>query len=135
MKQLGLIVNPMAGIGGKVGLKGSDGEEIRKLAFSLGAKQEAPDKVIRALKRMAEAGHDVHIITCPGKMGEDEAKAAGYDPEIIDGIATEIRRRRRYGQRRLQRDRNGHSGGRHSGRRQDPFRRIRRVPYPRRRGS
>ena len=80
----------MAGIGGKVGLKGSDGEEIRKLAFSLGAKQEAPDKVIRALKRMAEAGHDVHIITCPGKMGEDEAKAAGYDPEIIDGIATEI---------------------------------------------
>ena len=90
MKQLGLIVNPMAGIGGKVGLKGSDGEEIRKLAFSLGAKQEAPDKVIRALKRMAEAGHDVHIITCPGKMGEDEAKAAGYDPEIIDGIATEI---------------------------------------------
>ena len=147
MKQLGLIVNPMAGIGGKVGLKGSDGEEIRKLAFSLGAKQEAPDKVIRALKRMAEAGHDVHIITCPGKMGEDEAKAAGYDPEIIDGIATEITsaddtkkaaeilRRRRYGQRRLQRDRNGHSGGRHSGRRQDPFRRIRRVPYPRRRGS
>ena len=90
MKQLGLIVNPMAGIGGKVGLKGSDGEEIRKLAFSLGAKQEAPDKVIRALKRMAEAGHDVHIITCPGKMGEDEAKAAGYDLEIIDGIATEI---------------------------------------------
>lgn len=78
----------MAGIGGRVGLKGSDGEEIRNLAFSLGAVQEAPGKVIKALLKMAEAGHPLHIITCPGSMGEDEAKAAGFDPEIIDGIAT-----------------------------------------------
>ena len=89
MKQLGLIVNPMAGIGGRVGLKGSDGEEIRMLAFSLGAVQEAPGKVVRSLKRMKECGHEVHIITCPGSMGEEEAREAGYDPEIIEGISTD----------------------------------------------
>ena len=89
MKQLGLIVNPMAGIGGRVGLKGSDGEEIRELAFSLGAVQEAPGKVVRSLKRMKECGHEVHIITCPGSMGEEEAIKAGYDPEVIEGISTE----------------------------------------------
>lgn len=89
MKQLGLVVNPMAGIGGKVGLKGSDGERIRSLALSLGAKPEAPDKVIKALKKMAERNNEIEIITCPGAMGEYEAIAAGYIPTVITGISTE----------------------------------------------
>ena len=45
---IGLIVNPMAGIGGRVGLKGSDGADIRSAAFSLGAVQEAPAKAVKA---------------------------------------------------------------------------------------
>ena len=88
MKQLGLIVNPMAGIGGKVGLKGSDGDHIRSLALSLGARPEAPDKVIKALKLMKERNNEIQIIPCPGAMGEDEARAAGYDPIVLDGIST-----------------------------------------------
>ena len=49
MKTIGLIVNPFAGIGGKVGLKGSDGERIRHKAFQLGAIPEAHLKAMRTL--------------------------------------------------------------------------------------
>lgn len=87
MKRLGLIINPMAGIGGKVGLKGSDGDEIRRLALSMGAAVEAPAKASKALAELAGSNDEISIITCPGLMGQDEAKAAGFDPEILDGIS------------------------------------------------
>ena len=32
---IGLIVNPLAGLGGSLALKGSDGEELRELAATL----------------------------------------------------------------------------------------------------
>lgn len=85
MKKVGLIVNPVAGIGGKVGLKGSDGEETQKKAFELGAVPESGKKTAIAL-RVLKSGEDfVKIITCPGEMGENICKEAGMDCEVISG--------------------------------------------------
>ncbi|MGI5892455.1 MAG: ATP-NAD kinase family protein [Bacillota bacterium] len=86
MKKLGLIVNPIAGMGGRVGLKGSDGQQILEQAKALGAKPEAPQRTIEALKIITTANSDIHLFTYPGEMGEDEAKAVGLNPFVLGKI-------------------------------------------------
>lgn len=81
--KLGLIVNPIAGMGGRVGLKGTDGPEILEKARELGAKPEAPIKATKALKELIPIKDDLEIITYPGPMGEDSAREAGFEPTII----------------------------------------------------
>jgi predicted polyphosphate/ATP-dependent NAD kinase len=87
MKRIGLIVNPIAGMGGRVGLKGSDGKETLELARKLGAVPECPGKALTALKQIKNNFYgDVRIITYPAIMGEQEAIDAGFRPEIIGEI-------------------------------------------------
>jgi predicted polyphosphate/ATP-dependent NAD kinase len=83
MKKLGLIVNPVAGVGGRVGLKGSDGREILLRALELGATRESPHRTEVALLRLRRLRDRVAIVTFPGEMGEDEARAAGFAVEVL----------------------------------------------------
>ena len=87
MKKVGLIVNPIAGMGGRVGLKGTDGEAALARARQLGAPQEAPARTVEALKVLASAAGEVRILTCPAGMGEHEARAAGLSPTVVVDLA------------------------------------------------
>jgi predicted polyphosphate/ATP-dependent NAD kinase len=83
MKRLGLIINPVAGIGGAVGLKGSDGEEIQALAWERGAEKKAGKRMQLALEALLPLRDELIIITAAGAMGEDVAKALGFEVEVV----------------------------------------------------
>ena len=84
-RRAGLIVNPVAGLGGRVGLKGSDGAEIQRRARALGAEPRAQARAVEALRRLQRIA-GVHVVAYPGEMGEDAARAAGLEVEVVGSI-------------------------------------------------
>ena len=83
MKCLGLIVNPVAGLGGRVGLKGSDGIEIQQQALRLGAEPQAQQRAAEALQVLAPLRNQVVLVTAPGEMGEAIARQCGFAPVVM----------------------------------------------------
>ncbi|MCV6589358.1 MAG: ATP-NAD kinase family protein [Marinobacterium sp.] len=90
MFRLGLIVNPMAGLGGSVALKGSDGAETAQLALERGAEPKAGLRTAQALAVLDELTFE--LVCWPGPMGEDIARQCGFEPTVIgtlaDGLTT-----------------------------------------------
>jgi predicted polyphosphate/ATP-dependent NAD kinase len=82
-RKIGLIVNPIAGMGGRVALKGTDGGAILAQARALGAKPQAAGRAARALGKLAAAVGDFELFTCAGAMGGDAAAAAGLTARIL----------------------------------------------------
>ncbi|MCX8153385.1 MAG: ATP-NAD kinase family protein [Candidatus Bathyarchaeota archaeon] len=101
VKTLGVIVNPVAGMGGAVGLKGTDGKEILKQALSLGAKPTAPMRAISFLSELTALKDKLHLFVGAGTMGEEEALRCGFSctvfgekkPETTSDDTMEIARR------------------------------------------
>ncbi len=88
--KLGVIVNPVAGMGGAVGLKGTDGAEILAEARRRGAVPRSPERTVRALEKLRPLRESVAIYTCPGAMGETELRKCGFFPEVLDcGVSKE----------------------------------------------
>lgn len=85
-KRLGVIVNPVAGLGGRVGLKGSDGAEIQRKALELGAIPQAANRSVEALKMLQCIKDELEVITYPGEMGEDVARGSGFEPRVMGTI-------------------------------------------------
>jgi predicted polyphosphate/ATP-dependent NAD kinase len=80
-KRLGLIVNPVAGMGGSVGLKGTDGTMYQK-ALALGAEPVTPKRT-RDLLTHIQHKDDVSLLVAPGEMGEQHVE--GFVPFKVVG--------------------------------------------------
>jgi predicted polyphosphate/ATP-dependent NAD kinase len=76
-KTLGFIVNPVAGMGGAVGLKGTDGKDILNKAISLGAKPVASRRAEVFLAEFFDAKDSLRLIVGARAMGEAEAGKLG----------------------------------------------------------
>ncbi len=72
---IGFIVNPLAGIGGRLGFKGSDGAYAIR-ALIMGARLVSPDRA-RSFLEALPAG--VRIVTPPGIMGFDSIKGTVHE--------------------------------------------------------
>jgi predicted polyphosphate/ATP-dependent NAD kinase len=82
MLRLGLLINPYAGIGGAVGLKGSDGAAIRDEALKRGARPRAVERAHRALAVLAAERDRVRIYCWDGAMGSDALAGLHLDFEV-----------------------------------------------------
>ncbi len=85
MKQftLGLVVNPIAGIGGSVALKGSDGAGIAEQAIALGATAKSNARTSLALEILLPYKDNITLYTASGEMGENIAKSLGFTTEVV----------------------------------------------------
>ena len=81
--KLGFIVNPIAGIGGSVALKGSDGEGIAEKALALGAEAKANKRAAIALSVLEPYQSDINVYTVSGDMGEQTSLELGFHTQVI----------------------------------------------------
>ncbi|MDA0681393.1 MAG: NAD(+)/NADH kinase [Proteobacteria bacterium] len=85
--RLGLIVNPIAGMGGSVGLKGTDGNLVDK-AQAMGASPLAGVRAVTALTELVEFRNELLVLTCSGEMGATAAEIAGLRSRIVLNVAS-----------------------------------------------
>lgn len=81
--KLGVVVNPFAGIGGALALKGSDGAEIREKALAMGAEKKANEKMAKALSILEALSGQFTVVTAAGDMGASVCESLGIPFEVI----------------------------------------------------
>lgn len=81
MRRIGFVVNPIAGMGGRVGLKGTDGKV--ETARERGAEPRAPGRGESVVQAISNRSESFEIVTWDGEMGAAEAKRVGVDVTVL----------------------------------------------------
>ncbi len=68
-RRIGVLVNPDAGLGGRLGFKGSDGRAAE--ARAAGAEDRSGPRMRQTIERCQNRFEDIEILTCSGRMGSD----------------------------------------------------------------
>ena len=84
---IGLIVNPVAGMGGSVGLKGTDGA-MYKRALALSASPVTPKRTADLLSHIRNRSK-IELLVPPGKMGEDHVADLDIPSTVIGTLKGE----------------------------------------------
>ncbi|MCJ7445405.1 MAG: ATP-NAD kinase family protein [Methanotrichaceae archaeon] len=79
--KIGFLINPIAGLGGTVGLKGTDG--LSHQALAMGAKPIAADRAKVFLKRIAPHADHLLFLAANGQMGEKVLKECELQFNIV----------------------------------------------------
>ena len=81
--RVGLVVNPIAGMGGRLAFKGSDDVALVTAARERGETQIAPARATEALRPLAALGAELEVLAYAGEMGEQEAREADLVPTVL----------------------------------------------------
>jgi predicted polyphosphate/ATP-dependent NAD kinase len=79
-KRMGFIVNPIAGMGGRVGLKGTDGDAYLE-ALRRGAKPVSPQRALEFLNNILV--EEFEIISAPSIMGEEIVSKSKHRDKLV----------------------------------------------------
>ncbi len=85
-QKVGFLVNPIAGMGGAEGLKGTDGKKTLLEAIRKGAKSVSPERGLRYLEEVQRRNKDIEFLIAPGKMGESIADRLKLEHELVGRI-------------------------------------------------
>ncbi len=88
MKKIGILLNPIAGMGGVVGLKGTDG--MLEEAARRGAVPTAHLRMGRALEGFKRHAAELLFLTCSGSMGSNLLHELGFNYEVVYTPAEEV---------------------------------------------
>ena len=82
--RLGLIINPLAGVGGQAALKGSDG--VAQQALAQGVLPQAQRRVAQALELLLPLREQLQIFAAPGPMGSDLLTELGFEHQVVGAL-------------------------------------------------
>lgn len=80
---VGLVINPFAGLGGSVALKGSDGVETRQQALALGATPKAQQRATEALQIISPYAQQLEFLTASDTMGAAVLQQQGFAHQVV----------------------------------------------------